>query len=429
MFQILTITIFCGLDLCSFSSNYQSYFYGAYSEEIDKKDQNTAALIEKGDDFYNSEQYDEAIKYYNKVLEINQSDTYALSSKADAFYNLGQYDEGQYNNAIEYYDKVLVINENDTYGLNGKAASLYSLGRYNDAVKYYGMALAINQSDTYALTGVGDSLYALEKYQDAMKEYDEVLKIDPGDARAIEGKQDITNQIGRAEGDVTEQDNNGYVQLSQDEWLIDPLSIYIKIDSSINNATNYLNIALESIDIWSQLLKQKSTNYAAWNFNILNSIDRSNFDEISEPIDVVIELTRSNLGDGCDNYLGITYPFPLDKSEPDYSKVFVSCYDNLAENFLSSEEVYSIILHEFGHVLGLDHTFEREGDLMCPIAYEESMDEYADCNWSEGKNEPSDLDLDALLYKYGFDGFTAPNRMVKEDSKFDFNIQFTAMPN
>jgi hypothetical protein len=68
---------------------------------------------------------------------------------------------------------------------------------------------------------------------------------------------------------------------------------------------------------------------------------------------------------------------------------------------------------------------------MCPYSYEESIDEYDEyggCNWSKGENVPSDLDLDALLYKYGVDGFDSPNTKVKEQSRFDISFQYPPNP-
>lgn len=416
----------------------------------------TYSISGKGDVFFTLGHYEDAIKYYDMVLAINNSDTYALVSKADALYNLGRYDEAlsyqdsalaidkndtyaltnkattlyemdRYDEAINNYNMALTIDENDTYALDGKAVSLYVLGRYGEAIKYYDKALSIDKNDTYALNGKGDSYYALENYREAFEQYDAVLGLEPNNDQANTSKQGILNKI-KEMSDSSELEDNGYIQFGQDEWLTEPLYIYVKIDSSLDNPKDYLDISSRAIDTWSQLLKQKSANYAAWNFSILNSIDNPNLAGISEPVDVVLHITRSSLIDSCGSFLGLTYPFPLDRTEPVYSKVYVSCENIFTEEFLYPEDVYSVVLHEFGHVLGLDHTFEKHGDLMCPNSYEESIDENDEygggCKWSKGENVPSDLDLDALLYKYGVDGFDSPNTKVKEQSRFDISFQY-----
>jgi tetratricopeptide (TPR) repeat protein len=391
---------------------------------IDKND--TYALTSRGDTLVNLYRYDEAIDSYDKALEIDRNDTNLITSKATALYEMSRYDQ-----AIDNYDKALAIDKNDSYALDGKAVSLYVLGRYGEAIKYYDEALIIDKNDTYALNGKGDSFYALENYKEALEQYDAVLDLEPGNDQANTSKQGILNKINEIR-DSSDLEDSGFIQLLQDEWLTDPLSIYVKIDSSIDNPRDYLNISLRAIDTWSQSLKQKSANYVAWNFSVFNSVDNPNLEKITEPIDVVLHLTRSSLTDSCGPLVGITYPFPLDRTEPVYSKVFISCEDIFTEEYLYPEEVYSIVLHEFGHVLGLDHTFNMKGDLMCPNSYDESIDEddeYDGCVWSKGENAPSDLDLDALIYKYGYDGFNSPNTKVKEESRFDFSFLYPPISN
>ena len=85
--------------------------------------------------------------YYNvSALEddIEYGNMTALRERGDRFYDLEQYSE-----AIKYYDILLAINENDTYALSQKASSLFFSDKYNDAMIYYDMALAINKTDTH----------------------------------------------------------------------------------------------------------------------------------------------------------------------------------------------------------------------------------------------------------------------------------------
>jgi hypothetical protein len=68
--------------------------------------------------------YDEAIQWYDKVLNIDPTNISALNNKGVALYNLGHYDE-----AIQWYDKVLAIDPNDSDAKYNKSIALLSLSK------------------------------------------------------------------------------------------------------------------------------------------------------------------------------------------------------------------------------------------------------------------------------------------------------------
>nr|2AVP_A Chain A, synthetic consensus TPR protein [Methanothrix harundinacea 6Ac] len=57
-----------------------------------------------GNAYYKQGDYDEAIEYYQKALELDPR-------SAEAWYNLGNayYKQGDYDEAIEYYQKALEL--------------------------------------------------------------------------------------------------------------------------------------------------------------------------------------------------------------------------------------------------------------------------------------------------------------------------------
>ena len=79
-------------------------------------------LFDQGNALYDLGQDQEAITYYDKVLEIDPNHVRALNSKGLALYHLGQDQE-----AITYYDKVLEINPNHVNALNNKGLALGNL--------------------------------------------------------------------------------------------------------------------------------------------------------------------------------------------------------------------------------------------------------------------------------------------------------------
>ena len=109
--------------------------------------------------------YEEAIIYWDKVLETHPEDTDALYNKAYELYNLGRNEE-----AIIYYDKVLEINPNDTRALNNKGTILWDLGKYEEAISYYERVLEIQPNHARAYTNL-----------DNLREYLETSRINEED--------------------------------------------------------------------------------------------------------------------------------------------------------------------------------------------------------------------------------------------------------
>jgi tetratricopeptide (TPR) repeat protein len=89
--------------------------------------------------------YGEAIKCYNKAIEINSQDVGAWTKKGVALYNLKKYNE-----AIECYDKAIEINPNYALAWYTKGNSLNELERYDEAIKCYDKAIELDPHHSYA---------------------------------------------------------------------------------------------------------------------------------------------------------------------------------------------------------------------------------------------------------------------------------------
>jgi hypothetical protein len=81
---------------------------------------------------------------------------------------------------------------------------------------------------------------------------------------------------------------------------------------------------------------------------------------------------------------------------------------------MSNNSVYTTVKHEFLHTLGLGHAHLLNGDLMCSTESDINGNPVSTCDVPpEGDLiEPSDGDIDSLLYMYGQDGFGGSNQNV-----------------
>ncbi|HET9807023.1 MAG TPA: tetratricopeptide repeat protein, partial [Nitrososphaeraceae archaeon] len=93
-------------------------------------------LFETADTLYSQKKYDEAIKYYDKILAINASEIDALNHKGLALWELQKYNE-----ALSYFDQILVINPSNVKALNNKGLALLGLEKNDEAIQYFDQLL------------------------------------------------------------------------------------------------------------------------------------------------------------------------------------------------------------------------------------------------------------------------------------------------
>ncbi len=94
-----------------------------------------AALISNG-------RYEESIKYYDRILEINPEDQKALLNKGSVLIELDEF-----NNAIIYYDRILEINPNNVKALASKGIAFSHLQKYDEALVVLDKALSLEPNN------------------------------------------------------------------------------------------------------------------------------------------------------------------------------------------------------------------------------------------------------------------------------------------
>lgn len=245
------------------------------------------------------------------------------------------------------------------------------------------------------------------------------------------GNGSLSNSSSSSSNDAIKNSSAPYIELKYYEWIIDPLNVYIIVNENTQEQSKkYLDDTINAINKWSYLLKEYSGNYDSWNFKITTSIDEpsqySQFEKDKSTHNIVIELVGELEGDECSSYFGYSDREFSDTSPdtPEISaKVFTSCPDDSnpysRDNDLPHDLVYSTVSHEFGHILGLGHAHNIDGDLMCSIEEdEENANSFESCYKDRSKRiEPSESDIKALIYKYKENGFKTPNRELEVEDE------------
>jgi len=146
-----------------------------YSEE------DVDLLFEKGIESYRNGNHDEAISYFDRVLEIEPDNLDALTNKGGLLSALEKHEE-----AIPYFDRVLDIESNHVSALVNKASALGSLGEFDDAIFNLDRALEIEPKNINALTNKAAVLIDQDNYYDAISYFHKILEVDPGNEIAEE---------------------------------------------------------------------------------------------------------------------------------------------------------------------------------------------------------------------------------------------------
>ena len=176
-----------------------------FDQLLEKESDNVDALAKKGDALAKLEKYDEAESYYDRVfriapyhtdatgylyldklLELNPNHVNALYKKGMSLAIFVDYQE----NSISYYDKALKIEPNRHDILTTKAVSLTNLGKFEEAISNFDRALKIVPNYVPALNGKGDALAKLEKYEEAYSYFDKALDIDSNNSATLYNKGD-----------------------------------------------------------------------------------------------------------------------------------------------------------------------------------------------------------------------------------------------
>ncbi len=140
-------------------------------------------FVNKGNSLVDSGEFEEAIKFYDKALEVDAQDIVALANKGTALDQLGRHKE-----AMEFFDKVLKIDPKDVEALNNKGSLHIRFGEYEKAVKYFDHALTLSPHNFITHYNKGLALGKLGKFEEAISSYDEALKIVPEYPIAIYSK-------------------------------------------------------------------------------------------------------------------------------------------------------------------------------------------------------------------------------------------------
>ena len=112
---------------------------------------------------YDIEFYDEAIAYFSQILNRNPQNIQALRARANAFKEVDLYDE-----VVKDYTTLIEINP-DATAYNRRGIAYEHIKDWNNAVKDYDKAIELNPKWAVPYNNKAYSLMKLKNFKDAKK--------------------------------------------------------------------------------------------------------------------------------------------------------------------------------------------------------------------------------------------------------------------
>lgn len=149
---------------------------------LDRKEDDTTALNNKGVLLARSGKVKDAITCYDNVTDLDPDNEKAWFNKGKAYMRLKKLPKGS-----ECFKKVIEINPKNVSAWNNLGVSLRLMGKPKQAIECYNSALRIDKNYKWAWNNKGIALMFRRKYKEAEKCFRKVLEIDPNFKEAKEG--------------------------------------------------------------------------------------------------------------------------------------------------------------------------------------------------------------------------------------------------
>ena len=135
-----------------------------------------------GNAYLNLKKYDEAIVWYNKAIQIDEKFSYPYNNLGNVYRNLKEYDK-----AIVWYNKAIQIDKINVYPCNGLGIVYSNLKEYDKAIEWYNKAIQIDEKFSYPYNNLGNVYRNLKEYAKAVEWYNKAIKIDEIDVYPYNG--------------------------------------------------------------------------------------------------------------------------------------------------------------------------------------------------------------------------------------------------
>lgn len=129
---------------------------------------------------------EQAIDYFNKVIQQNANNAEAFNLRGVAYFNLQDY-----TNSLQDYSKAIQLNEKNYKPYNNRAILYLAMQKPDSALEDYNKAIILSPDTASLYTYRGFLYYQTNKIKEAKKDFEKSLLLNPKDKEALFNQANI----------------------------------------------------------------------------------------------------------------------------------------------------------------------------------------------------------------------------------------------
>lgn len=170
-----------------------------WNDVIEKYDHVQLAYNNRGNLFFERNQYDQALQDYKKAVDLDET-------RPESYNNLGTVYESlkKYDASIEAYSKAIALDPNYPKAWYGRGSTYLSKKQYDAAIQDLNKAIRINPSYAEAYANRANALLNLGKVNPAMDDFNRAIKLQPYKAENYSNRGIARVVLGDFEGAISD---------------------------------------------------------------------------------------------------------------------------------------------------------------------------------------------------------------------------------
>ena len=266
-----------------------------YTKKIKEDPNNASYWNNRGNAYYEFNEYKKAIDDYNKAIELDPKESLYFYNCGFSYFMLKKYEK-----AIVKYNKAIELDPDNAFYWNSRGVNHYFLNKYKKAIDDYTQAIELMPNNASYWNNRGDAYYKFNEYNKAIDDYSKAIKLKPNNdfyfytrglayeklkqyEKAID---DYNKAIKLKPNDASYWNNRGSAYAHQKNYK----EAIINFDKAIDlNPSDSLAFTLKDITI--EILKKEKSNKIE-EFKKLSSV--GNFNKLKEFISKEQDLKDSN---------------------------------------------------------------------------------------------------------------------------------------